>query len=226
MGYDRNALYIAVQVRDDSTIIDGTGNWRTQDGCSVYLDPEHRAEDTTSIPFDVYGDGPDLLEPMGLKAASWSCRRTGAVDCYEWRFVMDRISPRVELKPGRVLGLDISVCDRDEDASFSWIAWGPGTLKSESSTRLGDVLLASSEAETGRVRGQLIDRTGEPEDGHHVVRISSLAQTSPVTLISGRNGEFEAVLPVGQYFGSTLSNERAQSFQLSRFSSAATASCP
>jgi len=40
IGYseEENALYVAVEVRDGSTVVDTTATWNTQDGCEVYID--------------------------------------------------------------------------------------------------------------------------------------------------------------------------------------------
>ena len=53
----------------------------------------------------------------------------------------------------------VSICDKDQDASFSRVSWGPGTRKARSSARLGDILLVSADDDTGKVRGRLAAAT-------------------------------------------------------------------
>ncbi|MEO2014925.1 MAG: sugar-binding protein [Fuerstiella sp.] len=146
LGYDQQSLYVAVEVRDESTVIDGTMTWHTQDGCSVYLDLDHQAAETRPIQYNFYGDHWPHSESASAEVVTSICRRSGTIHHYEWRFDVERISPQVVLKPGRVIGLDISVCDMDEDTSFSWLAWGRNATKNLTSRRIGDILLASSTA--------------------------------------------------------------------------------
>ncbi len=53
---------------------------------------------------------------------------------------------QVDLQSGISLGIDVVVGDKDEDGSFSWMAWGPGTAKAGSSDRVGLVILGEGVA--------------------------------------------------------------------------------
>ena len=215
VGYDQNALYLAVEVRDDSTVTDGTRGWDSQDGCSVYLDLEHRAGDTRPIQYNFYGDGSPLYESASSKVVTSSCQRSGKLHRYEWRFDIELISrAKVTLKPGHVFGLDINLCDKDEDDSFSWVSWGMGTQKALSSTRLGDILLVSVDDEFGKVRGRLVGKTGGGLIHRQAVKLHRQNQISAVTVMCNSSGDFDVVLPAGEYRASTTSTDRIGRFQL------------
>ncbi|MCH7728992.1 MAG: hypothetical protein IH991_21290, partial [Planctomycetes bacterium] len=214
VGYDQNALYVAVKVRDNSTVVDGTNRWNTQDGCSIYLDLEHSGEDKGSIQYSFCGDGSPLFESASPKVVTSSCQRSGTTHRYEWRFDIKQISTQVELKPGRVVGLDINLCDKDEDESFSWVSWGTGTQKAFSSTRLGDILLISVDDVLGKVRGRLVGETGAAPIRRQAVKLHRQTQTSAVTVMSNSSGDFDVVLPAGEYRAFTTSTSRIKRFQL------------
>jgi len=215
VGYDQNALYVAVEVRDESIVTDGTRKWDSQDGCSVYLDIEHSARDTKPTQFNIYGDGSQLYAAAGLKVASWSCQRSGTLHRYEWRFDIKLLSRgQVKFEPGRVVGMDISLCDKDEDGSFSWVSWGTGLQKSASSTRLGDIMLLSADDDLGKLHGQLVGVTGAATPSRQTVMIDRNTQTSPVTVMSNDRGEFDVVLPAGEYRVTTTPAGRIQRFQV------------
>ena len=217
VGYDQNALYVAVEVRDESIVIDGTRHWASQDGCSVYLDIEHHARDSKPTQFNIYGDGSPLYEAEGPKVASWSCKRIGTLHRYEWRFDIKRITrAQIKLAPGRVIGLDISLSDRDEDGSFACVSWGSGTQKSDSSTRLGDILLVSSDEVLGKVTGRLVDEIAAEPLRRQAVMLEGENQTSPLTVLTDDRGEFQIQLPAGAYRGFTTLLGRAQRFQVPR----------
>lgn len=63
VGYNatENALYVAVEVQDESTVTDTTtagAPWDTptQDGCAVYLEPGHREENTSPAQYMSWGN--------------------------------------------------------------------------------------------------------------------------------------------------------------------------
>ena len=38
---EENAVYVAIEVRDESIVIDSTDTWNSQDGCEVYIEVSH-----------------------------------------------------------------------------------------------------------------------------------------------------------------------------------------
>jgi hypothetical protein len=102
VGYDKNALYVAVQVQDDSLVVEGTANWKSRDGCSVFLDVGHTGEKTLPTRYTNFADH-SPRSGSGL-AVGWSYQRSDTRHCYEWRFDLHRIHhPRVKLIPGLVV---------------------------------------------------------------------------------------------------------------------------
>lgn len=211
IGYDSNAIYLAVEVRDDSTVIDEGSKWSTQDGCSVYLDIEHRGEGSKPIQFNVYGNGSPQLEASDTKKVNWSCHRSGEIHRYEWRLDLGQMDSMPS--PGRVLGFDVSICDKDDDDSFSWIAWGPAVGKAESPMRLGDLMLISDATNTGIAHGRFVTTSNVTKHNQRL-KIQSLTESSPITVWSDSDGQFELELPVGQYRAFTVTSDRAQTFQI------------
>ena len=57
---------------------------------------------------------------------------------------------------------DVVVADKDDDGSFSWMAWGARTQKLVSPLRLGDVMLVAGDADFEDAvasAGEMIQRT-------------------------------------------------------------------
>ena len=146
LGYNTedNALYIAVEVRDESIFLDPGGAWNTRDGCEVYLDIDHH-DDGLPLHFALYGaDATGLsnfAQGVAVEFGSSPDRRW-----YEWRVPA---GSRV-LRPGLVVGFDVVVEDLDDDGTFAWIGWGRFPNKYVSSERVGDAILVDSSTETGR----------------------------------------------------------------------------
>ena len=98
------------------------------------------------------------------------------------------------------MGVDVVICDKDEDGSFSWVAWGRGVAKMNHADRLGDLVLVGRSADTGRLRGMLLrEDTGIPL-AQQQVRVQSLS-TEAVSLLTEtqRDGSFVLDLPIGSY---------------------------
>ena len=132
IGYDaeEDALYVGVEVQDESTVIDRTENAsrETQDGCEIYLDVAHKEkEDSPAVQYMIWGDQRGLRDLDDVQA---EVRRTEGVYRYEWRIDVGRMSKgKGDLHSGTALGFDVIVWDQDEDGSFSQMVWGRGTDK-------------------------------------------------------------------------------------------------
>jgi hypothetical protein len=63
LGYDLelNRLYVAVEVKDQSLVIDATENasWDNQDGCELYIDTSHRPTGSRIVQYVRHGDRDD-----------------------------------------------------------------------------------------------------------------------------------------------------------------------
>ena len=63
------ALYVAVEVRDDSVVLDGPGEalWNTRDGCEIFVDAAHAGSGSPIIQFARHGN---RTGPMARARAS------------------------------------------------------------------------------------------------------------------------------------------------------------
>jgi signal transduction histidine kinase len=79
---------------------------------------------------------------------------------YEWRIDVGYLPQgRVPLLPGAEFGLDVALCDRDADGSFSWVAWGPGTRKVAYPERMGTALLLARGADPQEAVERFLERS-------------------------------------------------------------------
>lgn len=215
VGYDRDSIYIAVRVRDQSPVSDGTGGWDSQDGCSIYFDVDPVKSESVPIQFNFYGDGPPTDKDAGRKIVEARCQRTANAHHYEWRINIQQLTNQpIDLESGRVLGLDISLNDKDADKSYSWISWGPGTEKALSSSRLGDVLLVDRNADFGELAGHVLSKSGKPPVRPQLVLLDSSGQTSPLACITDAAGEFKVRLPAGSYSARLASSSQTQPIEV------------
>ena len=55
---EEQILYLAVEVQDESTVIDATATaaWNTQDGCEVYVDVRHEEQYSPAVQHALRGD--------------------------------------------------------------------------------------------------------------------------------------------------------------------------
>jgi len=218
IGYnvEENALYVAVEVEDQSTVISpaGEGNWDTQDGCEIYLDLGH-ALGGSAMQFAVYGDSPDLSnaeDKIGPDAVGF--KRAVGGHWYEWRFDAGKLSEgKVRLGPNTVLALDVVATDKDEDESFSWMSWGRGTAKSGAAQGRGDVILVEHYTAVGTVAGRVtVDGGDEPYNGlaidiYQGDQLAGSAHTDSV-------GQYEALLPPGEYTFKPGGRQGVEAFEI------------
>ena len=191
-----NALYIAVEVQDESTVIDATEGWDTQDGCEVYVDIRHGEEDSPAVQYALRGD---LAEGGNARV-----QRVGNRHRYEWRIelITSGEEPVIGILPV-VLGVDVVVCDKDEDGSFSWMAWGRGTFKAwgvSSTDKRGDVVLVEPAAGIGLIQGtiQWEDRAEGSTLGRVLIQSVPLKGLRVVVQTDGE-GRYEVEVPSGTY---------------------------
>jgi signal transduction histidine kinase/ligand-binding sensor domain-containing protein/CheY-like chemotaxis protein len=213
VGYSigEQAVYVAVEVQDESVIVGEPALWNSYDGCELYFDvADHLSQlslsTTTSPPrSDVIGDPSSLrgrrartsgpaVNDTHVKVATV---RTAGSHVYEWRIDMRPIEPSLALRHGLSLGLDVAISDRDEDGSFSWVSWGPGTGKHEWHLR-GDVLLVDPGIPLGTLTGT-VTRNGVPAR-QVSLRLDAQADTAAsVTRKTDVAGRFRVDLPTGPY---------------------------
>ncbi|MBT3344027.1 MAG: PAS domain S-box protein, partial [Gemmatimonadetes bacterium] len=205
---EQGLLYIGVRVRDQSFVVDRSNpnNWQSQDGCELYVDLGHGTEQSSVVQFALYGD--DVSVGSGSEVErGW--QRTADGYQVEWAVNLTRSndSPADLIVP-RSIGFDLSLSDRDEDGTFSWLAWGPGTSKLASVERRGDLLLLADEAEGVGVHGRVTWERGGAIAGA-AVRLQSLADSALWTQAhTDTRGFFDLSLPPGTYQTRVLRVER------------------
>ena len=199
IGYhaQKNAVYIAVEVRDESVVIDTTTQeaWDTQDGCEIYLDGFHTEAGSLGVQYRIWGKNRGYW-----KNATLGERIRADYHQYEWCIDIGSLNGKqVQLSPGMTLSLDVVVCDKDADGSFSWMAWGKGIEKRMPSRR-GDVILAEDDGGIGRIAGKVIWVGTEDLITHRLLKIQSV--TSEKLWFQGKTdpqGRFNIEVPEGKY---------------------------
>jgi signal transduction histidine kinase/CheY-like chemotaxis protein len=154
---DSGSLLVAVEVRDDDPVVDASSarDWNTEDGCELYVDETHGVQ-TVAVQHSVHGAaGRGRVAAAAGSRAPVAWAATPGRMGYEWAVRVDTLPSGSPAAP-RALGFDVVVCDRDRDDSFSWMAWGPGTGKTERAAARGDLVLAPSGAALGRLSGRAV----------------------------------------------------------------------
>lgn len=194
VGYsvEQQSIYVAVEVEDDSPVFAAPGprDWATQDGNEVYLDAEHRKTDSHIQQFNFYGRNL-VSQPQNVQAAFAT---TDSKRIYEWQIQTEEV-----VTAGRSMGFDVSVADRDEDGSFTWLAWGRGSQKAWYNDRCGNLLLVDRETEFGTVTGKVEwkDKSTRP-----LPRVCLQSLVDPglrPRVACDAEGNFTAKLPAGKY---------------------------
>jgi CubicO group peptidase (beta-lactamase class C family) len=202
IAYDasEHALYIGVEVRDDSLVLDRPGDpvWDAQDGCELFVDAAHAGAGSFIVQYARYGNQNRIVGPpeASEKTMKVAVVRTESRIVYEWR-----IEIATALDPDRAIGFDVSVADRDKDGSFSWAAWGAGTQKFDMPDRRGEVLLVTPATRFGEVSGHVAWQNPSSSALPTRVRIqSSRSAHLWRSAIVDALGDYKATtLPVGPY---------------------------
>ena len=199
LGYapEDQALYIAVEVQDESVVVlQDSEMWDNQDGCEIYVDLEHR-EGSRLRQYVAWGDVRDAFAIGKLEDVQVEMRRFPSRHHYEWRLDLKKMGAG-QVDPGAVLGLDVVVVDQDADSSYSWLAWGAGAGKVQTSSRLGDAIPGVEATARGRVRGQIQWQGKGIKRAKAHFRFPGRAEPSIVVGADAQGG-FSAELPVGHY---------------------------
>ena len=212
IGYhlQENALYAAVEVRDESTQIDEIHgpHWYLLDGCEIYVDAAHSQEDLLFERYAVLGEFRRMYPQQGgtlmledRSDIALSVQHRGQIHIYEWRInVGEQGKEGIRLEPGRSLGLEIAVLDRDADGSSSWMAWGGGIGEHGTEGWLGDVVLVDKSAETGVLTGKVQWEDTKENWSRGKVRIQSLdSRALWVVAETDQEGAYRVEIPPGKY---------------------------
>lgn len=203
-----NALYVALDVHDESTVIDTSADaaWNTQDGCEIHvaLWGEERALETSG--YRSFSPGPEWQD------VDFQARRTDNRQLYEWRIDISRSSSgRVELAAGMFLGLRVAVEDKDADGSFSWMAWDPGISKDMKS--IGDLILADSYAALATISGTVV--AGQDQKPYDGLLLWAFSEDRPVSSArTDARGSYHMELPAGEYILEPGSRQPVEPFSV------------
>lgn len=212
-GADEGALYVAVEVHDDSTVVDPSPDrkWTSQDGCTLYLDVEHEDTDAMATQFELLAEPVEgVLDDRSGRTAQSACQLAEGVLRYEWRIDLKSLSPQSLIVPGVVLSFDLAVYDKDADGSYSWVSWGRRPHKIRGAENRGDLVLVSEGTRCSRMEGSVTwSGTGE---GVPSAEVRFRAASSLVTPVQGEtdlDGVYAVNLPEGEYvadirFGETV----------------------
>jgi len=201
---DANSLYIAVEVEDESTVIDTTGVviWDANDGCEIIIDAAHGGQGSTPVQFYIYGDRTSLTahgtDPSVARIA-W--KRGPGYHHYEWCVDLGVLTQeRFAAFPDVSFGLDVVVTDKDADDSYSWVSWGKSVAKTMGSERIGDLVLAAAGVRVGELNGY-VERSGT-DQGIASRRVHLHSTHHPRLLVSvetDASGHYAISLPPGTY---------------------------
>ena len=204
VGYDpdQSALYVAVEIGDQSTVVDtaaGAG-WNTQDGCELYLSTSDNRVGGEVFQYAVWGDFDVGTRGEGQLAFT----RGEGRHRYEWR--LDAAGKGIDLREGAALGLDVAAIDRDADDSFSWMKWGQGKGRAMGGG-LGEVILIPAGTRTGELRGVIRWQGSDRPIPRSRVWIQSLTRENWQWQVrTDRQGQFAMHLPEGTYRLATAAN--------------------
>jgi signal transduction histidine kinase/ligand-binding sensor domain-containing protein/CheY-like chemotaxis protein len=208
IGYDEGekALYLAIEVEDESVVVtdDKPSDWSNVDGCDIFIDLEH-ATDSSVLQYSLWGESRLVFgseQVLGNKKEfEVAAVRTPHGRHYEWRLDLGEMSSgQYQMRPGAIMGFDIVINEKDEDGSFSWMAWGQGIFKTNFATRRGDVVFAGPREKVGRVDGQLtwVDDGSPVKRGR--IQVEGLASAAfPLMANADQTGAFALDLPQGRY---------------------------
>ena len=192
IGYDRQALYVAVEAQDESVVLDSVGTPFTQDGCALFLDVEHLEgaygdSQVEKVYRRLWGDHRRNLHP----GDQVEVHREGGRQVYEWRLSLPE--DIAETRPV-VLGFGLALIDKDEGEPggiFYWAGYGHN--------KLGDVMLVDQQTPVGKLKAKVAWRQSGAAGQVYVAVRSQDAPERWVLARSDREGAFELELPAGRY---------------------------
>lgn len=207
VGYhlgDRS-LYIAFTIRDNDFVEDTSANvmFNTQDGVELCLDARHLRSGSGVVSFmyskKLRNTNHAFYDPFARKA-NWEIMEVAmtqgeGIRYYEWRIKLGD-----ELIPGKSIGIDFMLFDKDTDGSFSFAGWGSGDAKFMNPNSLGDVVIMPAGQKLGTVHGKIKWDREMKEELPRYIRFVSLrnAKLWLDTRVDSL-GNYSLKLPSGNY---------------------------
>ena len=173
-----NALYVAVEARDDSLVAESNDNswWNDYDGCEIYVYLGHILDDMEMAQYVLWGFDRRVYGAAQLEHVEVEMHRADGVYRYEWKVDIAALSGgRVQLGPEMDLGFDVVVGDKDGEI-FSYMAWGEGAVKIDSPSRVGQAILLAPGNTLEQLVGTFFTTRSESEYAIKKIRISTSYQ--------------------------------------------------
>ncbi|MEM9678680.1 MAG: serine hydrolase [Bacteroidota bacterium] len=204
------ALYILVTVIDNDHMVDNSENasWRSQDTYSLYLDPKHQWEgsgvsllqfaENLQEDYDYTGTWDEDAKIFGWDKVTMKTSTTGNVTTYEIKASLGKY-----LKLNRSIGLDHVLIDRDSDDegdAMTFMSWGRFGGKSQSASRLGDVIPLAKATKIADVSGKVKWANDTIEKVSDRIALFNAKQDDSWTVVKVDSlGNYNAKLPEGSY---------------------------
>ena len=213
LGYnlETQMLYVAVETIDDITVRDDsdTAEWNTHDMHNLYMDLTHSIRGSGSISHLVSPDynriaenKPEAAWDPQVKNSTWDpvkviIRQEGNLTIYEWSYFLGD-----QLVPGRSIGFDYEVLDRDPDEGYFPTTYllTPRGRKAFNCYGMGDLIFVENKAPLATLSGTLKWEEGIERIIPNQINISSISRPDlwVVTQVDSL-GNYEVDLPAGSY---------------------------
>ncbi len=205
----KQTLYVAVEVIDDSHIVDSsdTADWSNHDTHLLYVDRQHLPGGSGGVLY-IAGDTfrglskpKDAWDPANA-GASWDdigvvVKNRGLRTVYEWKLPLGD-----DIQPNKTLGIDhlLVDVDDDEEGEETLLFWGDSLGKSTNSYRLGDVVLMDPAVRLGRLEGAVRWQSSLEDAPLSLVRITAVDRSDLWTQAHiDETGRYAVLLPPGDY---------------------------
>ena len=147
-----HALYVAVEVSDNSIVLDGPGvaRWDAQDGCEVFVSAAHASSASPVVQYVRYGNQSQFIGPPGAteQTVKVAVARTETRTIYEWR-----IDLGAELADDRVIGFISQLLTKTRTARSPGSPGGPEPKKQTRPTVAASSYWCALRPNSARSRG-------------------------------------------------------------------------
>lgn len=209
IGYDASvkAIYLAVEVIDTDHVTSSVDdNIDLVDVMYLYFDPIHNEHGGSRV---LYLAGEKLRDLSSPHPKAWSpytpdfswdninleVKRDKNKTTYEWQINLGE-----NFNINTVMGFDIILSDIDEkDEDSTWKAWKRGTSKSNTSQRLGEIILVEKKDSIGSVEGTVVIKDSLINQVESIVITSLDHPNLWLRAEVDSLGHYKSSLPIGKY---------------------------
>ncbi|MGI9541824.1 MAG: serine hydrolase domain-containing protein, partial [Cyclobacteriaceae bacterium] len=172
----------------------------------LYLDPAHTLAGAGVIAYETNFDTAKIVQQEDMswyeqvRNATWDDVELKMIHgdkkiIYEWRVTL-----KDKIIPGRAIGFDYAVYDKDTDQGWTSAAWGDLSIKHRSHKNLGDLIIMSADEKLGAVNGMVQWQDEKDLELPPMVHFASIS--TPDLFVQAKadsTGKYTAQLPVGAY---------------------------